>query len=52
MVGQVALGVNENSRDALQSGFFKQDNAQTCFARAGHTHNNAMGYQVFRVIKS
>ncbi len=52
MVGEVALGVNEDGGDALERGFFQQDDAQTGFTRPGHTNDDAMGNQVLGIIKS
>ncbi len=49
-VGQVAFGIDQNGRDALERGFFHQANAQTGFPGTGHAGDNGVRGQVHRVI--
>jgi len=51
VVGEVAFGVDQDGRDALQCGFFEQDNAHTRFARPGHTGYDCMGGEIAGVIE-
>ena len=50
-VGQVALGVHEDGRDALQGGFFQHNHRQAGLAGAGHPGDHGVGGQIVRVIK-
>ena len=50
-VAQVALGIDDNRRDAVQGGLFEQADAQSGLARAGHAGHHPVGGQVSRVIQ-
>ncbi len=45
-IGHIALGVNDNGRDALQGCFLQKVNAQPRLAAAGHAHTDGVGGQV------
>ena len=49
-VGDVAFGVNDDSRDVVNHCFFKQVDAQPRFAAACHANDHRMGGEVARVI--
>ena len=50
-VGQVTLGIDTDRRHAVDGGLFKQRQAKTGFAAAGHAHAHGMGGQVARVVQ-
>ena len=50
-VTQVAFGVNQDGRDAINGRLFDQADAQAGLARTGHPHTNGVGYQVFGIVE-
>jgi len=52
MVGEVALGVDQNGRNPLQGGFFEQDNAHTRLSGAGHAGYHGVSGEITWVVIS
>jgi hypothetical protein len=50
-VGDIALGVDHQGGDAVESGFFQQVDTQAGLARASHAHHHGMGGQVLGIVK-
>ncbi len=50
-VGQVALGVDDDRRDAIDGGFFQQTDAEAGLATPRHAHAHAVSDEVLRVVQ-
>jgi len=51
VVGEIALGIDQDCGDTLQRGFFEQDQAHAGFARAGHTGYDGMCGEVAGIVE-
>ena len=50
-IGEVALGINNDSRHAIDSRLFEQREAEPGFSAARHPDADGMGHQIARVVK-
>ena len=49
-VGDVALGIDEDGRHAIQRGLFQQTDAEAGLAAAGHAHADGVGGQIAGIV--
>jgi len=48
-VGQVALGIDDDGRGAVEGSFLEHTDTQTGLARSGHTGDHRMGCEIGRI---
>jgi hypothetical protein len=50
-IGQIALGVDHNSRNPINGCFLKKTDTEAGFSASGHPHTNRMRNQILGVIQ-